>query len=69
MVTRFKLLTVLEYRYLPISRVSRSQYASARRPDSLYSFMKRHPADKTPEAKLTKNEKTKKLRSIVNYKN
>ena len=34
---------------LPRSRVSRSQYACERRTDSLYSFLKEHPADRTPE--------------------
>ena len=46
---------------LPRSRVSRTQNASVKRTDSLYSFMKRHLADQTPEARRTTNEKTKKL--------
>ena len=46
------------YCLVPRSRVSRSQYLIARCTDSLYSFMKRHSADQTPEVRWTTNEKT-----------
>ena len=42
---------------MPRSRVSRSKYTSVRHTDSLYSFIKRHPADQTPEARWTTNKK------------
>ena len=51
--------------YYVIIKVSRSRYASARRTDPLYSFMKRHQADQTPEARWTRNEKTKE--TTINY--
>ena len=45
----------------PRSRVSRSHNASAKRTDSLYSFMEEHPADQIPETQTDDNEKKKKL--------
>ena len=44
---------------MPRSKVSRSQNASVRRIDSLYLFMRRHPADQTPEAETDNSGKQK----------
>ena len=47
--------------FLPRFRISRSHNASVKRTDSLYSFMREHPADQTPEAQMDDNKKTEKL--------
>ena len=46
---------------LPRSRVSRSHNASVKCTDLLYSFMRKHAADQTPETQKDDNEKTEKL--------